>query len=649
MAVPMDSPPRTRVRRAPQAAGAAMLLFGSGFCRLLGRLLDAVFAIEPLDAPRGIDQALRASVKRMALRADLDVKLLERRARFEGVAARTDYRAAAVFRMDSGFHFNLSSPCDYWIAGYHRTVSHTIRPLLLRFRLFRIAIATSSAAIIITICAIASYAASSPPKPVSAPTAANAGFAPDSRTLFAPIVCLAPPGPARASRAIAIFDRQLAFQRKLSFHPKIGPSLQKVVDQMPPRQSTMIRAAALYSKPEIPWHDQPDGTHQICVTGQPDDADYLYTLVQNWRSPEEPSRFAGVFGLKPSGDSTPDNVSSVTGTLGGELMMDTYGLGALVDTLADVLREFHGDLKPPWDSVPGNFNHHDRAALDRFHRQMPHLAAKFDHYFKFNNLLDEFNSPAGPIVLFNVDMEVRLDALKKYPLLYDFYRKVVPAVVAKSDIVDPHGNYWMREAFDHGHIHFTIMIRNGLLTPFNAAMQPAGDSVALGEITRGTYRTLASGQITSLAMNFGLANIGFTTDYRRDAGTCTFVNRMNAIPQLVAPPGVHQVMDLVAGDFLRVLATGDGGLNSKLSSRMLPNGTYDFTGGFTAQLNYSPTLELLARIGDAIAKEHNDNVRAEERAFGEELFDAFVADYNDARPAIVALDSDKNSRREKSK
>ena len=290
----------------------------------------------------------------------------------------------------------------------------------------------------------------------------------------------------------------------------------------------MIRAAALYSKPEIPWHDEPDGTHQICVAGQPDDADYLYTLVQQWRSPEEPARFSGVFGLKPSADSTPDNVSSVTGTLAGELMIDTYGLGALVDTMADTLREFHGDLKPPWDSAPGKFNHHDRAATRSLPSQMPHLAAKFDHYFKFNNLLDEFNSPAGPIVLFNVDMEVRLDALKKYPLLYDFYRKVVPAVVAKSDILDTHGNYWMREAFDHGHIHFTIMLRNGLLTPFNAAMQPAGDSVALGEITRGSYRTLASGQMTSLAMNFGLANIGFTTDYRRDADTCTFVNRMNA-------------------------------------------------------------------------------------------------------------------------
>jgi hypothetical protein len=648
MAVPMDSPPRTRVRRAPQAAGAAMLLFGSGFRRLFGRLLDAVLAIEPLDASRCIDQTLRASVKRMALRADLDVKLLERRARFESVAAGADNCAAAVFRMYSSFHFCFSNS-RYCIAGYHRKVSQTIRAFLLRFRLFRIAIATSSAAIIITISAIASYAASSPPKPASAQTAANAGFAPDTRTLFAPIVCFAPPGPARASRAIAIFDRQLAFQRKLSFHPKIGPSLKEVIDQLPPRQSTMIRAAALYSKPEIPWHDKPDGTHQICVTGQPDDADYLYTLVQQWRSPEEPSRFEGIFGLKPSGDSTAGNVSSVTGTLGGELMMDTYGLGQLVDAIGDVFREFHGDLKPPWDSVPGSFNHHDRAAMDRFHRQMPHLAAKFDHYFKFNNLLDEFNSPAGPIVFFNVNMEVRLDALKKYPLLYDFYRKVVPAVVAKSDILDTHGNYWMREAFDHGHIHFLIMLRDGLLTPFNAALQPTGDTIALGEITRGGYRTLASGQVTSLAMNFGLANIGFTTDYRRDASTVTFVNRMNAVPQLVAPPGVHQVMDLVAGDFLRGLATGDGGLNSKLASRELPNGTYDFSGGFTAQLDYSPTLELLARVGDAIAKEHNDNVRAEERAFGEELFDAFVADYNDARPAIAALDSDKSKQQEKSR
>src|SRR5258708_39424210 len=121
----------------------------------------------------------------------------------------------------------------------------------------------------------------------------------------------------------------------------------------------------------------------------------------------------------------------------------------------------------------------------------------------------------------------------------------------------------MRGACHPGHIRFASMRRDALLTPVNAAMQPAGKSIALGEISHGGYRTVASGVITSLKMNFGLANIGFTTDYRRDPSTCTFDNRMNAVPQLVAPPGVHQVMDLVAGDFLHALATGSGGLHSK--------------------------------------------------------------------------------------
>jgi hypothetical protein len=87
------------------------------------------------------------------------------------------------------------------------------------------------------------------------------------------------------------------------------------------------------------------------------------------------------------------------------------------------------------------------------------------------------------------------------------------------------------------------------------------------------------------------------------------------------------------------MATGNGGMKTELASRRLQNGMYNFIAGFTAQLNYSPTLELLARVGDAIAKEHDEQVRKEERAFGEEFFDAFVADYHDARPAISALDN----------
>ena len=112
---------------------------------------------------------------------------------------------------------------------------------------------------------------------------------------------------------------------------------------------------------------------------------------------------------------------------------------------------------------------------------------------------------------------------------------------------------------------------------------------------------------------------------------------MNTVPELVAPPGIHQVIDLVAGTFLQVLATGHGGPSVQLSSRRLPNGMSQFAGSASAEFRYAPTLAFLARIADAIANEHDADVRADERALGEELFDAFVADYADARAALLAM------------
>ena len=468
-------------------------------------------------------------------------------------------------------------------------------------------------------------------------TSRPAGFAADDQTLFAPIVQLAPPGPARAARAVAIFDRQLVFQRKILFHPEIDAALQQVIDQIPSGPSTAIRSAALYTSRTIPWSDQPDGTHQISVVGGPRATDYLYRLTGHYRSPETSDRFSGRWALQPADGSTASAPTSVIGTLGGELLIDTYDLGALVDVVAAALAECYGDLRPPWDTAPGAFNQHDRALLDRLHRGMPHFASKLDEYLQFHNVLDEFQSPAGPIVLYNLDVEARLDALQRYPRLADFYRSVVPSVTAQSAVHDAEGNDWLRTGIDRGHIHVTFMVRGGRLTPFNASMQPAGDGVALNEIDRGSYRTLAAVRVTSLHMNFGLANIGFTTTYRRTPNAVVFESRMNTVPELVAPPGIHQVMDLVAGTFLQVLATGHGGPTVHVSSRQLPSGMYQFAGSASAEFHYAPTLAFLARIGDAIANEHDADVRADERALGEELFDAFVADYADARAAILAM------------
>ena len=70
-------------------------------------LLNAVLAPEALHPTRRIDQPLRAGIEGMAIRADLDPDIGQRRMRFEGVAARASHHAAAVLWMDSSFHLTL--------------------------------------------------------------------------------------------------------------------------------------------------------------------------------------------------------------------------------------------------------------------------------------------------------------------------------------------------------------------------------------------------------------------------------------------------------------------------------------------------------------------------------------------------------------
>jgi hypothetical protein len=437
---------------------------------------------------------------------------------------------------------------------------------------------------------------------------------------------------------VAIFDRQLVWQRKVWFHPEYDAALQRVIDQMPPRFSTLIGAAALYTRRTVPWNDQADGTRQVAVAGSPRENDYFYRLIRDAQSPDAPERFSGRFALTPVDGSTRATPAGVIGTLGGELLLDTYDIPALVNAAAAVLRECYGDLRSPWDAAPGAFNHHDQAILDRLQRQMPHFAATLDKYLQFSNVLDEFHGAAGPFVLYNLDVELRMSALAKYRRLRDFYRSAVSALAAHSAIRDAHGNDWMRASIERGHIRVTFMVQDGMLTPFNAALQPAGEGLALHDIESGGFRTVSSLQVSSLRMHFGLANIGFTTTYRHDPRDVMVESRMNAVPQLIAPPGLHQALDLVAGDFLRAVATGHGGMTSQVSSRQLPNGLYRFAARASAEFPYAPTLAFLTRIGDALAGQHDTEVRAEERALAEELFDAFVADYDDARAAIVALD-----------
>ena len=92
---------------------------------------------------------------------------------------------------------------------------------------------------------------------------------------------------------------------------------------------------------------------------------------------------------------------------------DTFGFGAIVDSVAQMLTEVYGDLAPPWDTAPGVYNHHDVVARDRFRRDLPTLDDKFHEYLKYENILDEFEGAGGPYVLFNFAGEVRADAMQE--------------------------------------------------------------------------------------------------------------------------------------------------------------------------------------------------------------------------------------------
>jgi len=467
-----------------------------------------------------------------------------------------------------------------------------------------------------------------------------AGFAQPSRSNLAPILELASPGPARAQRAMAVLDRQISFQRK-ALHPEYSPSLDHLFDKIPPRNSTLIRAASMYSRADIPWIES-NGTHQLCAEGYPSGETFYVTTSPECKNPEPPFRLSAYFALKPPPGvaRTSSSLSSVIGSFGGEIKTDTFGFGAMVDSIAQMLTEVYGDLAAPWDAAPGAYNHHDVASRDRFRRELPTVDDKFHEYFKYDNILDEFDAPGGPYVLFNFAGEVQRDALKKFPDLYKFYNDVAPTFTAQVDVLDEKNNYWMRNGFDRGKVWLTFMVRNGKLSAFDGAYHPVGEPIALGSLRRGVNRTRSSIHVRRLAMNFGLENLNFTNYFTRNDSTVSFEARMDAVPVVVAPPGIQQGAEFVAGEFMRTMAQGSGGMHSEVASKAPGDGTIHFSSEVTAEFIYSPALEFFAKLGDSIADEHDAKVRQQERSLALEFLDAFVKDYNNARPGILALDND---------
>ena len=439
---------------------------------------------------------------------------------------------------------------------------------------------------------------------------------------------------------MAILDRQLAFQR-LALHPEFSPSLEHLFDLIPPRNSTLIRAASEYSRTDLPWTVEADGTHKLCVEGYPNETRFLVTTSAKCTKPQDAFRLGAYFALKPAANSLAGaSVPSVIGSFGGEFKTSTFGFGAMVDAVAAMLTETYGDLRPPWDSAPGKYNQHDIASRNRFRRELPTVDDKFHEYLTYENILDEFDGPSGPYVLFNFVGEVKYDALKKYTDLYKFYADVGPALTTQMDLMDAKGNYWMRAGFDRGKVSLIFIVREGKLSAFDADYQPVGEPLALDSLRSGIDHSRLSAHIRRLGMDFGLDNLNFANYYTRDNSGVSFEGRMEAIPQVVAPPGIEQGAEFVAGEFMRELAQGSGGMHSRASSRTSRDGTIDFASDVTAEFIYSPALEFFAKLGDSIAQGNNEKVRQQERMLAEEFLDAFVKDYNNARPGILALDAD---------
>jgi hypothetical protein len=270
---------------------------------------------------------------------------------------------------------------------------------------------------------------------------------------------------------------------------------------------------------------------------------------------------------------------------------------------------------------------------------MPALYAALRPYLHLNNLLDEFAAPNGaPLVLVNLDAQVRPQVFRAYPHLSAFYARIAPRVDV-SIVVDGRKNSeWMRTRFDRGHLRLIFMVADGMLTPFDSRLAPAGPPVPLDAVVIGSYRITMRLHYTRLKLTFGLDDLTFTTDYRRDRDGVHFVTRMPSPPTLVAPPVVRQVVRMLAAEFMATMAAGDGGLRMTFDSYTTGADRTEVAARWRAELSYSPLLQVLVRVADAIADAHNEAVRDDERRMGEQLFDAFLRDYNGAKPRLLALD-----------
>jgi hypothetical protein len=259
--------------------------------------------------------------------------------------------------MDSGFHIaNLTTKSNP--AAYQPYRAQTIGPIPVLLAAL--------------LCSL--YAGAQPP-----PNAQ--GFAPPEQNLLAPLLLLAPPG--QADQALHSFDQIHELDRKLILHPAVSPQLQSLLDRLPAAEVIPIEIPTLYASPDIPWRSDPPHARYIAFEGKPSGADYIYGLAQTLDPPTEPGLTQGALTLvEPPGGPQPAE-SDVAKLKGSLYLSDTMTPSRGMDAALGFGREIRGTLAPPWDSRPGIFNQHDRAALAELRRDLPATSDRLEIILRF--------------------------------------------------------------------------------------------------------------------------------------------------------------------------------------------------------------------------------------------------------------------------
>jgi hypothetical protein len=463
-------------------------------------------------------------------------------------------------------------------------------------------------------------------------------FAPARQNLLAPLLRLAPRD--QPAHALEIFERIHELDRKLILHPALSPQLQNVIDKLPATEVIPIEMPSLYASDDIPWRSDPPDAHYVAFQGRAFGADYIYSLSDYRDPPQQPGQLQGMLKVTPQPPGGPQPAQSVVAELKGSLYIsDAMVPDRGMDAAAGFEREIYGTLAPPWDDKPGVFNEHDRAALARLRRDLPATSERLEHYLEVHNLLDEFNDPSGPWVLFNLDAEVKEAALAPFPHLLAFWRGIGGHVDSQMIVRDETGRRWMLAGFHRGHITTSFLLRRGMLTPMDAQMRPAGPPLPIEQIEAGSFYTENTASVQSLGMRFGLSGMRFLSTYENRNGAITFDGHMTDPPQLIAPRIIHPLTMLLAGKFLETIARGNGGrgMTQSLSALPAPHGGTMLSASLSAELRNAPALALLLRMAAALAPDYGAQVREEQRRLMAEFFDAFDTDYHRARPLLLDI------------